>query len=98
MRSRSGLWHARFHQMFHGVSYIEKTTAMNKHTPTKKIRKPTTDNNHHNNNSKVQTKTAAPLQHVLFLCLYKGVETNSAAPSLVFDPPRKQPANMYFHQ
>ena len=34
---------------------------------------------------------------ILFLCLYKGVETKSAAPSLFFDPP-KQPVNMYFYQ
>ena len=34
------------------------------------------NNNNHNNNNKVQTKTAAPLQHILFLCLYKGVENN----------------------
>ena len=41
-------------------------------------------NNNNNNNNKVQTKAAAPLQHLLFLCLYKGVETKSAAPSLFF--------------
>ena len=42
--------------------------------------------------------TAAPLQHILFLCLYKGVETTSSAPSLFFEPPRKQRANKYFYQ
>ena len=56
------------------------------------------NNNNNNNNNKLQTKTVAPLQHVLFLCLYKGVETKSAAPSLFFDPPPKQPANKYFLQ
>ena len=45
----------------------------------------TTTNN--NNNNKVQTKTATPLHHIFFLFLYKGVETNSATPSLFFDPP-----------
>ena len=50
-----------------------------------------------NNNNKVQTKTATPLHHIFFLFLYKGVETNSATPSLFFDPPpKKQPDNKHF--
>ena len=56
------------------------------------------NHHHHDNNNKVQTKTAAPLQHICFLGLYKGVETKTAAPSLFFNPPRKQPANKYSHQ
>ena len=53
--------------------------------------------NNKNNNNKVQTKTAAPLQHILPLCLYKGVETKSAAPSLFFDLPPKnnQPTSTF---
>ena len=48
-----------------------------------------------NNNNKVQTKTAAPLQHIFFLCLYKGVETKSAAKPLFFDhsPENNQPTS-----
>ena len=42
------------------------------------------NNNKNMNNNKVQTQTAVPLQDILFLCLYKGVETKSAAPSLIF--------------
>ena len=55
------------------------------------------NNKNNNNNNKVQTKTAAPLQHILPLCLYKGVETKSAAPSLFFDLPPKnnQPTSTF---
>ena len=56
----------------------------------------TTKNNYNKNKNKVQAKTAAPLQHILFLCLYAGMETTSAAPSLFFGQPRKQPDNKYF--
>ena len=45
--------------------------------------------NNNNNTNKVQTKTATPLHHIFFLFLYKGVETNSATPSLFCDPPPK---------
>ena len=48
------------------------------------------DNDNNNNNNKVQTKTAAPLQDILFLCLYKGVEKNLQPRRCYFDPPRKQ--------
>ena len=40
-------------------------------------------------------KNCSPLQHILFLCFYKGVDTKSAALSLFT---RKQPANKYFYQ
>ena len=45
------------------------------------------NNNNKKNNNKVQTKTATPLQHTFFLYLYKGVETNTAAPAFSFEPP-----------
>ena len=61
------------------------TNIHQQHPPTTNQQPLTTaNNNNSNNNNKVQTKTAASLQDILFLCLYKGVETKSATPSLLF--------------
>ena len=56
------------------------------------------NNNKNKNKNKVQTNTAAPLQDILFLCLYKGVEKICNPIVVILTPPRKQPANMYFYQ
>ena len=53
------------------------------------------------NKVRVQTKTAAPLQHILFLCLLDSTRgwTQTLQPRrCCLDPPQKQPANKSFYE